>query len=90
MAENQSTHRQNLENRALGIESRNSLLGILCGGIIGVLGIIVAGICIYSGKEMGGAAIGGGTLGSLVGSFIYGTKQRRIEREQKYQLTKQQ
>lgn len=88
MAEIQSSHRQKLEERALKTESRNSLLGIICGGIIGLCGIILAGICIYSGKEWGGIGLGGATLCSLVGTFIYGTKQRRFEREQKYGITR--
>jgi hypothetical protein len=29
-------------------------------------------------------ALGGGTLVALIGPFIYGTRERRIEREQKY------
>jgi uncharacterized membrane protein len=84
LVENQSNHRQGLENKALSIEGRNSLLGLITGGVIGIVGLCIAGFCIYAGHDKAGMALGGGTLVSLVGPFIYGTRQRRIEREQKY------
>jgi uncharacterized membrane protein len=84
MVESQSSHRQGLEKRALSIEDRNSLLGIIAGWFIGVLGLLVAGFCIYTGHDVAGGTIGGVSLASLVGTFIYGTRERRIEREQKY------
>jgi uncharacterized membrane protein len=84
LVENQSNHRQGLENKAISIEGRNSLLGIITGGFIGSAGLCIAGFCIYGGHDRAGMALGGATLVSLVGPFIYGTRQRRIEREQKY------
>jgi uncharacterized membrane protein len=84
MVENQSNHRRGLENRALALESRNSLFGLITGGIIGIVGLCIAGFCVYLGHDLTGLALGGGTLVSLVGPFIYGTHQRRIEREHKY------
>lgn len=88
MAENQSAHRQQLEARYLTAEARNSLLGIIFGLLLGITGLSVSGICIYAGQGWPGAALGGATLVSLVGTFIYGTRQRRIEREQKFQLAR--
>jgi hypothetical protein len=88
MAESQSNHRQNLEGIYLKTESRNSLLGIICGLILGLVGLSASGICIYAGHGWPGAALGGVTLASLVGTFVYGTKQRRIEREHKFQPSK--
>ena len=87
MAESQSSHRQRLEGKALSIEGRNSLLGIIAAWFIGTLGLLVAAFCVYTGHDTAGELIGGVSLGSLVGTFIYGTRQRRIEREQKYQLS---
>jgi uncharacterized membrane protein len=86
LVENQSNHRQGLENKALCLESRNSLFGLITGGFIGIIGLCIAGFCVYTGHDKAGMALGGGTLVSLVGPFIYGTRQRRIEREQKYLL----
>lgn len=84
MAENQSNHRQKLETKAISTEGRNSFLGIIAGLAIGVVGLSIAGFCIYSSHDTAGAALGGTTLVSLVGTFVYGTRQRRLEREQKY------
>jgi hypothetical protein len=84
MAESQANHRQALEVKALSFEGRNSLLGIVAGWFFGTLGLLVAGFCIYTGHDAAGGAIGGVSLCSLVGTFVYGTRERRIEREQKY------
>jgi hypothetical protein len=84
MAESQSNHRQKLEVKALSYEGRNSLLGIIAGWFLGTIGLLIAGYCISTGHDAAGGAIGGVSLGSLVGTFIYGTRERRIEREQKY------
>jgi uncharacterized membrane protein len=84
MAESQSHHRQGLEVKALSFQGRNSLPGIVAGWFLGTLGLLVAGFCIYTGHDAAGGAIGGVSLCSLVGTFIYGTHERRIEREQKY------
>jgi uncharacterized membrane protein len=84
LVESQSNHRHMMENKALSIESRNSLLGIIMGGFIGIFGLAVAGMCIYAGHDNAGMTLGGATLVSLVVPFIYGTRERRIEREQKY------
>jgi uncharacterized membrane protein len=89
MVETQSAHRQQLENKAISIEGRNSLFGIIAGLLIGVTGILTAGYCISSGYQWGGGALGGTTLASLVYTFVYGTRQRRVEREQKYIASKQ-
>jgi len=84
MAESQAGHRQTMENKALSYEGRNSLLGIIAGWFLGTPGLLVAGYCLSTGHDAAGGAIGGVSLGSLVGTFIYGTRERRIEREQKY------
>lgn len=86
MAEKQSTHRHKLEENYLATEARNSLLGIIFALLLGITGLSASGICIYVGQGWPGTALGGVTLVSLVGTFIYGTQQRRIEREQKYQI----
>lgn len=86
MAENQSAHRQRLEEKYIACEARNSLLGIIFALLLGITGLSASGVCIYVGQGWPGATLGGATLVSLVGTFIYGTRQRRIEREQKFQI----
>ncbi|MBW2307047.1 MAG: DUF2335 domain-containing protein [Deltaproteobacteria bacterium] len=83
MAEQQARHRQNLEEIAVKSGSRDSLLGIICGLIIGLVSITGSVICILSGQPLGGGALGVTGLGGLVGVFVYGTRERRKEREAK-------
>lgn len=84
MAERQSAHRQELEKKVVSSQTRDSLLGLIFGLAIG-LATIAGGItCILSGYEIGGTILGGTGLGSLVAVFVYGSKQRRAEREAKW------
>ena len=85
MAESQANHRQKLELIAVKSGSRDSLLGLIFGLIIGLSAIIGSVLTIMSGKEQGGAALGITGLASLVGVFVYGSRQRRLEREAKMQ-----
>ena len=84
MAERQATHRQNLEKKAIDSGSRDSLLGLIFGLIIGVSAICSGTYGIYKGVETGGISIIIITIASLVGVFVYGSRQRRKERETKW------
>lgn len=84
MAERQAVHRQAIEKKVIDSDAFHALAGIACGLAIGIFGLSVAGYCIYSGHDWAGAVIGGATLASMVGSFIYGSSKRR--REGKEQL----
>lgn len=84
MAETQSLHRHKLEAIAVKSGSRDSLLGLIFGLIIGLAGIGSGTYCIIKGATIAGTVIGGGSLVSLVGVFVYGSRQRRKEREAKY------
>ncbi len=84
MAEKQSNHRQDLEKITIKSGSRDSLLGLIFGLIIGLAGIGSGTYCIIKGATAAGTVIGGGSLVSLVSVFIYGSRQRRKEREAKY------
>jgi uncharacterized membrane protein len=85
MAEDQSVHRRSLESKAIDSDIKNSQLGLWFGFIIGVFGIGCGAFLMYSGKLIEGGLIGGGTLASLVGVFIYGSRQRRLERTSRQQ-----
>ena len=82
MAESQKEHRQDLERLAVRTGARDSLLGLIFGFLIGVLGICGGVFLGYHG-QMGGLWLSGGSLVSLVGVFVWGSRQRRREREQK-------
>jgi uncharacterized membrane protein len=81
--EDQSKHRQTLEKRVIDSECLNSRLGIICALCIALVTIIGAIICVMNGHELGGGILGTGGLTSLVTVFIYGSRQRRQERELK-------
>lgn len=73
MAEQQAGHRMGLEK----IDGNNSKKGVIFAFIIGMTGIIGAVILGLYDKEVVAVALGGGTLISLVGAFIYGTKSKK-------------
>lgn len=83
MAEEQAQHRRTLESKAIGIESRNSFFGLIAGFIIGMSGIVGGAIAIVGGHEVSGTLYGSAALTSLVSVFVYGSKNRRKEREEK-------
>ena len=82
-AEKQSTHRQELEKKVIDSDINNSKLGLIFGFIIGIVGIIVGAIIIAIGQIVAGSVISGVTLVSLVGTFVYGSQNRKKERNEK-------
>ena len=83
LVEKQSAHRQYIESIAIKSGAQDSKWGIRFAFIISIFAIACGSLLIYFGKEIGGSVIGGGALSSLVGVFIYGSRQRRMERESK-------
>jgi uncharacterized membrane protein len=83
--QNQGQHRQQLESIVVRQGSRDSLLGLIFAFIIGMT-VICGGIyCINNGHEISGAIVSGSGLTGLVGTFIYGSRERRQERESRAQ-----
>jgi uncharacterized membrane protein len=72
-----------LENKVISSDIKNSKLGLLFGLLIGLVGIIGAVLAAIYGKQLFGGILGVTTLTSLVGVFVYGSKSRKQEREQK-------
>ncbi len=83
MAENQSEHRQGLERTVIGSDARNSTMGVIFGFIIGLVGLGAGAYLVKINHPVIGTVFGGGTICSLVGTFVYGTKSRRRERVEK-------
>ena len=83
MAEQQAEHRRSMEQQAIKSDIKNSGLGIWCGVIIGISGIIGGIMVAIFGKQpLFGGILSFATLASLVGVFIYGTQSRRKEKKQ--------
>ena len=85
MAEEQSLHRRGLEQKVIDSDIARSKWGQILGFLIAIIGLIVAAIVAVYGNAIAGGIIGVGTLASLVGVFMYGSKTRSKEREEKNQ-----
>ena len=83
MAENQSSHRMELEKKVIESDVTRSRWGQILGFIIAILGLLVSAVVAIYGSAIAGGIIGVGTLASLVGVFMYGSKTRSKEREVK-------
>jgi uncharacterized membrane protein len=79
MAENQSTHRIDLENTVIKSQQIQAGRGQLFGAIIGLSGLGLATFAAVKGQPWFGAVIGGSTLVSLAGVFVYSQTQERRE-----------
>lgn len=81
MAESQSKHRREIEALVIGSDIKNSRMGLVCGLIIGLAGLIAAVIVAVVGYPILSGIMGFSTLGSLIGVFVHGSQGRRQERE---------
>jgi uncharacterized membrane protein len=84
MAENQASHRQDIEKKVIESDIKHAGRGLHYGLIIGLVSVIGGVICIMYGHEVGGSIVGGTGLTGLVGVFVYGSRQRRKEREARF------
>lgn len=85
MAEEQSSHRRNLEEKVINSDVLNSNRGLIFGLIIGLAALLVAVLIVYFGHPVSGSIVGLGYLTSLVGVFVYGSKSRKQERLERQQ-----
>ena len=83
MAERQAAHRQKLEEFAIHAEDRRSWGGLIVGGIV-AMGFMVGSVILgLNGQPWQGGILGSTTLASIVGTFVFGTRSRRAERQGK-------
>lgn len=83
MAEEQSAHRKDLERKVIESDIARSRWGQILGFFIAIIGLSVSAIVSIYGSPFAGGIIGVGTLASLVGVFMYGSKTRSEERIEK-------
>lgn len=78
MAEKQSAHRQGLEKIRVESEIKDSRLGVIFAFLMGISCLIAAILISVFSKDNAGVFIGGVVgvtgIGSIVGTFIYGTR----------------
>jgi uncharacterized membrane protein len=81
MAEKQSEHRQEMEKKMVEAESRDGLLGIICGFTLGVGCIAAAIIMTVTYPEsvgvISGAVLGGTGVVSIAGTAIKSTRSNK-------------
>ena len=86
MAETQSRHRQEIEKSIINSDIRNSKLGLWLGFFIAMAAIVSGTISILGGHAVSGTIIGGSGVAGLAAVFVYGSTQRRKEREAKQRM----
>ncbi len=79
MAENQSSHRIELEKHAIKEELRQSKNGQYFGFILAILGMIIALFLAYLGHEIVAGIFGTTTIVGLVTVFVIGKKRQDKE-----------
>ena len=79
MAENQAKHRQDIESKALSADIKSQHRGQIFGFSIFVLTIIIGFILILQDKEVIGIVSILGSLGAIIGLFVYTHKSSKDE-----------
>ncbi|HLA26326.1 MAG TPA: DUF2335 domain-containing protein [Syntrophales bacterium] len=79
--ESQVQHRQSLEKAVIQSDVRDSRLGLYLGFFVSVVAIIGGVICVLSGYTTTGGIIAAIPVPVLAGVFVYGSSNRRLERE---------
>ena len=86
MAEVEQAHRHKTESKMVGAESRDSLLGIVCATVLGMMCAVVgASIAVKIKSNCGiltGGLVSATGIGSIVGTFLKGTMNSWKNRSQ--------
>lgn len=77
MAENQSTHRQNIENKLLEAEINYKNKGQNFGFIISIICIVGGIVMLFFGKNLQGFITLIGAVSMLISAFLYGNKNKK-------------
>lgn len=83
MAEEQSSHRRELEKAVISSDIQRSKWGQILGFLIAVIGLVASAFIAIYGNAIAGGVIGASTLAALVGVFMYGASTRSRERSEK-------
>lgn len=84
--EKQSDHRMAMEREVIQSDMRRANWGLGAGFIVAIASIAASGYVIATGHDTAGTILGGTTIASLVGTFVYGTRSRRQERKDREKM----
>lgn len=85
-AEQQTNHRIQLENKVIDADLRRADCGLWAGLAVALVSIIGGGGLILAGHDTAGTAIATATVVSLAGVFVYGSRSRKQERQDRAKL----
>ena len=83
MAEAQSKHRRDMESQVVASDIRNARRGLLFGFMLGLVAIGGGIFIVFRGQAVAGTIFSGLYLVGIVGVFVYGSQQRRRERQER-------
>lgn len=76
LAEEEAQHRRALEKKVVQSETMDSRLGLIFGFIATLFALGVSAFFAYKEYPITGGTLGAGTLAGVVGTFVYGSRQR--------------
>lgn len=86
MAEGQANHRAQLETEALRQEGQRSWTGLVSGALLTLGFEALALVAVLVDRPWFAVAFAAFPLPAILGAFVYGTRSRRREREQRARL----
>lgn len=86
MAEGQADHRAELETEALRQEGQRSWTGLVSGALLTLGFEALALVAVLVDRPWFAVAFAAFPLPAILGAFVYGTRSRRREREQRARL----
>ena len=86
MAEGQADHRAQLETEALRQEGQRSWTGLVSGALLTLGFEALALVAVLVDRPWFAVAFAAFPLPAILGAFVYGTRSRRREREQRARL----
>ena len=75
-----------METEVVKSDALRANLGLAAGFVVALAFIGGSAYCIVNGHDVAGTVLGGGTIASLVGTFVYGTNSRRHERKEREKM----
>jgi len=84
LLEKQVEHRQELERIVIKSDTSDSKLGLVLGACVSCFAIVGGVLCAIYGYTTTGIIIAGIPVPTLAAVFVYGSRQRKNEREQRF------